>query len=209
MNGLQLQTEDDWAYTVGATNVVALIEAKVVQRLDLRKRDIDDRAKADMFAKLFAILQSLWVTCNILARTAYHLPISPIEISTIAYVVCATMSYALWWHKPKDIRTPITIHLPYNRNSEEMPPQVRSILDARKHCWERVPGAAVAGADEGETSSGTEREETVNWRQLRLAPNLQRASDNTQYRLTPTKETALDVFSMSIAQIFCGIHVAA
>jgi hypothetical protein len=55
MNGLQLQTKDDWAYTVGATNIVALIEAKVVRRSYLRKRDIDDRAKADVMAQNWII----------------------------------------------------------------------------------------------------------------------------------------------------------
>jgi hypothetical protein len=94
----------------------------------LEGRDIEDRAKADPFVKGLTLLQSFWVTCNIIARAGYHLPISPLEISTVAYVACAAVTYTLWWYKPKDMLTPITVFLSYNHDSEDMPHEARQVL---------------------------------------------------------------------------------
>ncbi|KAJ5960073.1 uncharacterized protein N7479_007223 [Penicillium vulpinum] len=135
MNGVLLQTKDDWTYPVRCSNVVALIKARVIKPSHLRIRDIQDRAKADSFAKGFTLLQAFWVTCNIIARRAYDLPITALEISTLAYIACAAATYIIWWNKPKDMVTPITIYLPYDRDSESMPSQVRDILDEEVGNW--------------------------------------------------------------------------
>jgi hypothetical protein len=139
MHGLVLRTKDDWVYIVRPANVVGLIEASVIKQSDLRVSEINDRAKADSFAKAFTLLQSTWVTCNIIARAAYSLPITAIEISTVAYVACALITYAAWWHKPKDMTTPIVVHLPYDHDSDEMPPRVRSASNAEGNLWIHLP----------------------------------------------------------------------
>ena len=152
MHGLVLQTRDDWVYVVRPANAVALMQQGVVTQPKLRDSDIKDRAKADSFAKAFTLLQSSWVVCNIIARAAYSLPITAIEISTVAYVVCAVVAYTAWWHKPKDMNTPIAIYLPYDRDSDEMTPAVRNILDEHEDLWIRLtPGhsntAKVSGLE--------------------------------------------------------------
>ncbi|KAJ5649432.1 uncharacterized protein N7484_003155 [Penicillium longicatenatum] len=143
MNGVLLQTKDDWTYPVQPNNVVPLIEAGVVKPFHLRTRDIKDRAKADSLAKGFTLLQSLWVTCNIVARRAYSLPISPLEYSTVAYVVCAAVTYVTWWHKPRDMVTPILIFLPYDKDDKDMPLQIRKALDEGHGSWVRSSETAV------------------------------------------------------------------
>jgi hypothetical protein len=135
MRGVMLVTEDEWTYPVLPSNVAPLIETGVIKHSHLRERDIQDRAKADSLAKAFTMLQTFWVTCNIIARAAYNLPITPLEISTVAYAVCAAITYGVWWHKPKDMVTPITIYLPYGRESDTMPRRVRDILDERQSGW--------------------------------------------------------------------------
>lgn len=135
MNGVLLQTKDDWTYPVHCSNVVALIETRVIKPSHLRTSDIQDRAKADSFAKGFTLLQAFWVTCNVIARRAYNMPITALEIATVAYISCAAATYVIWWNKPKDMVTPITIYLPYDRDDESLPPQVRDILDAEVGNW--------------------------------------------------------------------------
>ncbi|KAJ5641730.1 hypothetical protein N7490_005730 [Penicillium lividum] len=141
MNGVLLQTQDGWTYPVQPNNVVQLIEAGIVKHFHLRSRDIEDRAKADSLAKLFTLLQSLWVICNIIARRAYDLPVSPLEYSTVAYVACAAVTYITWWHKPKDMVTPILIFLPYVKDGTDMPLQIRKTLDEGHGSWVRLPDA--------------------------------------------------------------------
>ncbi|KAJ5126582.1 hypothetical protein N7448_007361 [Penicillium atrosanguineum] len=138
MNGVLLQTKDGWTYPVQPNNVIPLIEAGVVSPLHLRSRDIKDRAKADSFAKGFTLLQSFWVTCNIIARRAYELPISPLEYSTVAYVACAIVTYVTWWHKPRDMTTPILIFLPYDKDGTDMPLKIRNTLNEGHGSWARL-----------------------------------------------------------------------
>jgi hypothetical protein len=135
MNGVLFQTKDDWKYPVHSRNVVPLIEAGVIKPSYLRAGDIKDRAKADSFAKGFILLQSCWVTVNIIARRAYDLPITAIEIATVAYVAAAAATYIIWWNKPKDMVTPITIFIPYDRDSGDMSHQLRNILSENAGDW--------------------------------------------------------------------------
>jgi hypothetical protein len=83
-NGLTIQTQDEWIYTVRFMEMKAFIQAGIFHFSDFWDQDIDDRAKADPFAEGFAILHSTWFLCNIIARWAYNLPVSPIELSTVA-----------------------------------------------------------------------------------------------------------------------------
>jgi hypothetical protein len=53
----------------------------------------------------------------------------------VAYVVCAAITYAVWWHKPKDMVTPTTIYLPFGCESDEMPRRAREILDESQFDW--------------------------------------------------------------------------
>lgn len=134
MNGLVLRSKDNWYFQVDQLNVVPLIKSGVIKASHLEARDIEDRAKADPVAKGLTLLQSFWVTCNIIARAGYHLPISPLEISTVAYVACAAATYALWWYKPKDMVTPITIFLPYDHDGEDMTREARQVFGSCG-CW--------------------------------------------------------------------------
>ncbi|KAJ5620298.1 hypothetical protein N7510_004282 [Penicillium lagena] len=137
MNGVLLQTKDDWTYPVHPGNVVPLIKARVIKQSHLKVREIKDRAKADSFAKAFTLLQSFWVACNIIARRAYDLPISPLEISTVAYIACAVVAYSMLWHKPKDMATPITIHLQHDRYCDYMQCQLKDIFNGNDENWIR------------------------------------------------------------------------
>lgn len=202
MDGLQLRTRDDWVYTVSSKNVVSLIEAGVIRPRDLESDEIEDRAKADAAAKLFAVLQSSWVVVNILARAAYHLPISPIEITTVAYVVCAAFSYGLWWYMPRDMQTRINIHLPYTRDGGDMPSAIRELLDSRERCWHR-PGWIKQS-----TKEAVERLEQL-YPPRRYSLWSRECSDGTLDQLSRAEETALLLWSILAAQIFCAIHVAA
>ncbi|KAJ5087941.1 hypothetical protein N7456_011557 [Penicillium angulare] len=135
MKGLLLQTKDGWTFPIHPGNIVPLIKARAIQDTDLTARDINDRAKADSLAKAFSVLQSIWVACNVVARGGYDLPISALEISTLAYVVVAAATYIVWWHKPKDMTTPIIISLHYDRDSDDMPAEVTNILNDSQGKW--------------------------------------------------------------------------
>ncbi|KAL2797084.1 hypothetical protein BJX66DRAFT_298187 [Aspergillus keveii] len=133
MAGLTLETEDEWIFQVQPRIAHRLIDAGIIRCSDFESREIQGRAKTDGFAKAFAVLQSLWTLGNIIARAAYDLPITPLEFATLAYIVCAVITYALWWHKPQDITVPLAIHLRCTRS--DLPAEVSSVTDHYPESW--------------------------------------------------------------------------
>ncbi|CAG7938341.1 unnamed protein product [Penicillium nalgiovense] len=79
MGGIALQTQDVWIYSVGWEDIHLLIQAGVIRCSDIRDRDIEDRPKADWFAKGFTVFQSTWFLVNVIARWVRGIPVSPIE----------------------------------------------------------------------------------------------------------------------------------
>jgi len=61
---------------------------------------IEDRSKSDVFTKAFAIIQSTWLIVQSISRLVVGLPITELELATMAYVLCAVTMYGLWWYKP-------------------------------------------------------------------------------------------------------------
>lgn len=73
---------------------------------DLSAAFIQEKSKADNVAKTLAILQAGWLVFQCIARAAIHLPLTLLEINTLAHVVCTFIIYFLWWSKPLDIEDP-------------------------------------------------------------------------------------------------------
>ena len=80
--------------------------------LVLKKEDIEDKSKADWLLKAIAILQILWLILNVATRGITKLPVTQLEIATVAFSLMAVATYAVNWWKPKDIVTPTTLEIP-------------------------------------------------------------------------------------------------
>jgi len=200
MGGLTLETEDQWVYYVLRDQICAFIEAGVIKCSDFTDREIQDRAKADAFAKAFTVCQSLWVTVNIVGRAGYGLPITPFEFSTLAYVVCAILIYALWWDKPQDMTVPISVGVPYTRSS--LPQEIRSLADA---CPRRWLHRRVIPPKQGVGSSVLNLGKRMQVATVDIPKKL-----NRSYRgFTLREETIVNTAAVFHGLIFCGIHVAA
>ncbi|KAJ5261689.1 hypothetical protein N7505_008556 [Penicillium chrysogenum] len=199
--GLVLQTQDQWIYKIQPRDMKPLIQAGMVHCSDFRDQDIEDRAKADSFAKFFTVLQSTWFICNVITRWAYDLPISPIELSTLAYVGCAILIYGVWWYKPKDMGTSIAVHLRCNR--DDMPIEVRNMIDGNPTGWVHV--RALVNEDNWVH---------VLWKTVRtpfLRRDIQHLETINEADLmkTPFQIIVFDLICSLTALLYCGIHVAA
>ena len=80
-----------------------------MKQLILGREDIEDKSKADLFVKSIAVLQIVWLVLNVIARAIKELPITQLEIATIAFAVMAILTYAINWWKPKDVSKPIRL----------------------------------------------------------------------------------------------------
>ncbi|KAJ7700441.1 hypothetical protein B0H17DRAFT_858347, partial [Mycena rosella] len=67
------------------------------------------RSKGDALSKGVALAQGLWFTTQCLARAHQHLPITELEVATLAFAVVNVFIWGLWWNKPLDVEEAIPI----------------------------------------------------------------------------------------------------
>ncbi|KAJ6460920.1 hypothetical protein C8R45DRAFT_842417, partial [Mycena sanguinolenta] len=75
----------------------------------IKEEDIVDKSKGDSMSKGVALLQGLWFITQCLARVHQHLPLTELEVSTLAFQFVNVLIWVLWWYKPLDVQRPISI----------------------------------------------------------------------------------------------------
>ncbi|KAF4616908.1 hypothetical protein D9613_008741 [Agrocybe pediades] len=93
----------------------ALMEYYENGRVDLSEiteATIDDRSKADGFAKCIAFIQTSWFIVQCIARFSdERLALTELELVTAALAVLSLLMYCFWWNKPFNTEVPIVIIL--------------------------------------------------------------------------------------------------
>lgn len=111
--GFLLQCPDCVAFPVNAASVYFLVSKGYIDLPDITADEIKDKSKADSFAKFAAIFQGFWLIAQTIARLVQGLPLSQLELFTLAFVVSTAMSYYFWWRKPQNVSTPTVIPCPF------------------------------------------------------------------------------------------------
>lgn len=70
---------------------------------------IKDKSKADGLKKTLVCAQATWFCVQCIARLAKSLPLSLLELNTVAHALCTLVIYLSWWHKPLDVEEPTLI----------------------------------------------------------------------------------------------------
>ncbi|KAF8971907.1 hypothetical protein BDZ97DRAFT_1901541 [Flammula alnicola] len=65
--------------------------------------DIKDRSKGDFISKGIVVLQTTWFITQCTARGAENLPLTELEVVTLAFAVLNAITYGLWWNKPQSV----------------------------------------------------------------------------------------------------------
>ncbi|KAJ7665221.1 hypothetical protein DFH06DRAFT_985484 [Mycena polygramma] len=71
--------------------------------------EIKDKSKGDALSKSIVLLQGLWFTAQCIARVHQNLPVTELEVTTIAFQFVNIFIWLLWWHKPLDVQRPISL----------------------------------------------------------------------------------------------------
>ncbi|KAJ6533611.1 hypothetical protein B0H19DRAFT_901685, partial [Mycena capillaripes] len=71
--------------------------------------DIKDKSKGDAFSKGIALFQGLWFVTQCIARVRQNLPVTELEIATLAFSFVNILIWGLWWKKPLDVQRPIPV----------------------------------------------------------------------------------------------------
>lgn len=70
---------------------------------------VKDKSKADGLGKCIVCIQAAWFLVQCLARLAQRLPLTLLEVHTLAHIFCAFAMYAIWFKKPYDVHSPIVL----------------------------------------------------------------------------------------------------
>lgn len=107
MGGFVLHTNDDFeAFPVDAKQLCFLITHEFVENPKITDEAIKDKDKVDSLLRLLTLAQVGWFMANVIGRACQNLPITAIELTTIAFIWCSTWTMAFWWRKPADVQIP-------------------------------------------------------------------------------------------------------
>ncbi|KAF7971483.1 hypothetical protein HWV62_21006 [Athelia sp. TMB] len=81
-------------YPLHPKTVVSLVEGGKLVPPTIEA--LADRSKGDVLSKGIAILQTIWFVVQCIARLAEHLPVTNLEVMTLAYTVITVAMYIAW-----------------------------------------------------------------------------------------------------------------
>lgn len=129
---------------------------------DISHMMIAERTKSNTLGKAVMIIQVLWFCLNIISRLNEHLPLSLLEVSTLAHGFCTLLSCVVWWLKPLNMDAPSWIRLDSDHTREAFAFMLianhQTLLVPFRQLYEELgPGANMG-----------DKRTLKRWRQLRL-----------------------------------------
>ena len=76
---------------------------------DISEEAIKDKSKTDGLGKLITCVQAAYFLAQTISRLGFGLPVTLLELNTVAHSLCALSTYVLWWYKPFDVQEPAVI----------------------------------------------------------------------------------------------------
>lgn len=105
-----LQPSQSEPFPLTAKQLHYLVERRYVPLPDITGEEIWDKSNADSVRKFLAILQTSWMVVQTIGRAINHLPITPLELSTIVLAGSSLTTLGCWWHKALDVSTPTILY---------------------------------------------------------------------------------------------------
>lgn len=96
--------------------MITLLKKEIIPLPDISRQDLQERSKHDQFARFVTFMQVLYFVVHSIGRLGSHLPLSPLEVSTIAFVCCAISIEYFSWGKLLDIRAATILNLPAEKH---------------------------------------------------------------------------------------------
>ncbi|KAG1741707.1 hypothetical protein EDB19DRAFT_708903 [Suillus lakei] len=110
MGGHMLYVNDKPRATLEPDELLRFVHEGSVDVPVIAEADIEDRSKGDALSKGIAILQLAWFLLQLVARYTQNLPMTLLEIDTLAVASLTSIAYCFWWKKPKDVGRPYAVH---------------------------------------------------------------------------------------------------
>ncbi|KAM0252813.1 hypothetical protein ACHAQJ_007552 [Trichoderma viride] len=112
MGGFELQPLNGTPFPINSKHILWLMSRGYIQFPAISDEELLDKSKKDTVAKLITCFQVGYLIVQCIARGVQKLPVTTIELSTVAIVVCSIMTSICWMSKPQDVHYPIRIDMP-------------------------------------------------------------------------------------------------
>jgi len=73
------------------------------------EQELQNQSKSDGLTKTLVLLQTLWFVAQCIARRVENLPMTELEIVTLAYIAVYVGIFIAWWDKPHNVDCPIRV----------------------------------------------------------------------------------------------------
>lgn len=137
MGGFHFYNKDGPMHPLSPTNILELVGRGHL--VPPTAEEISDKSKGDALSKCVAIVQTLWFVAQCFTRHVKHLPITNLEVMTLAYTVITVAMYAAWWAKPLNVSC--AVRVPEEDIQEEETLKHNSI-------WVRVDNYVMGNLDD-------------------------------------------------------------
>ena len=97
------------AFPITAKQLKYLVQRGYLGLPAISRKEIWDKSKADKFAKAVAILQTTWLAAQIVTRAIQHLPITPLELFSLALALTSLNTQWFWLNKPLNVSSPTVL----------------------------------------------------------------------------------------------------
>ncbi|KAF7977233.1 hypothetical protein HWV62_4333 [Athelia sp. TMB] len=107
MGGYQACDENGPIHPLDPDEVVKLVrDGKLVPPTG---SELSNQSKGDVLSKGVVILQTVWFVVQCIARLVGNLPLTNLEVMTLAYTVMTVAMYVAWWDKPLNVSCAIRV----------------------------------------------------------------------------------------------------
>jgi len=111
MGGFTLHGRGNPARVLEANDLEELLDAEMIEWPTITKGEIEDRSRGDDLSKTIVLFETTWFVRQCIARGAYGLTVTELEVVTVAFPSLTGAIYSLWWDKRLDVRCSISVHL--------------------------------------------------------------------------------------------------
>ncbi|KIM20612.1 hypothetical protein M408DRAFT_307067 [Serendipita vermifera MAFF 305830] len=86
------------------------VPVDVLEIIAPTETELKDRGKSDVLTKIIVLVQTLWFVIQCIARGSQRLPLTELEVVTLAYATLNFFIYAFWWDKPRNVECPVRVY---------------------------------------------------------------------------------------------------
>ncbi|KIM24425.1 hypothetical protein M408DRAFT_76018 [Serendipita vermifera MAFF 305830] len=93
--------------------------------------ELKDKGKSDALTKIIVLVQTVWFVVQCIARGSQRLPLTELEVVTLAYATLNFFIYVFWWDKPQNVECPIRVY----KTATEMHGESGEMADKWEENW--------------------------------------------------------------------------